>query len=63
MPVVTGKTAGEECCKCPFLGVINIVGEFQGKFKEVELSCLVDTGSQVTKIAKSGYDACLPSIV
>lgn len=32
-------------------------------FKGIELSCLVDTGSQVTTVDKSVYDACFLSTI
>lgn len=64
--VVAGQTAGDECCNCTLLEVTNFVDEcliVEAKVNKVELSCLVDTGSQVTTIAKPVYDACLPSTV
>lgn len=58
------QTAGEGTHICLFLKVTDIVGGtlvVRAKFNGVELTCLIDRGSQVPTIARPVYEAHFPA--
>ncbi|XP_069800966.1 uncharacterized protein [Dendropsophus ebraccatus] len=63
-PAIEGRIAGGSTGLCPLLEAMDLVGEspvVRAKFNGIELSCLLDTGSQVTTMARKVFETYFPS--
>lgn len=63
-PAYVRRTVGGESHSSPLLEVTDVIGEspvVKVSLNGVEIACLIDTGSQITTIARPAYEAHFPT--